>query len=68
MIWPDLLPQLSPEEQAAVLVANDNTEKTQANGVRLAGVKYLTVQANERSIYGKKSVRCISSSCNALRC
>ncbi|KAF9028543.1 profilin [Hymenopellis radicata] len=45
---------LSPEEQAAVLKAFDDPTAVQASGIRAAGDKYFTLQANERSVYGKK--------------
>jgi profilin len=32
-------------------------DQAQANGIRLAGQKFLTIQANDRSVYGKKGVR-----------
>jgi hypothetical protein len=49
--------QLSSEEQKGVLGAFTNPEETQAKGIRLAGEKFFTLQANERSVYGKKRVR-----------
>jgi len=45
---------LTPEEQKAILTAHAHPDTTQANGIRLAGQKYFTLQANDRSIYGKK--------------
>lgn len=45
---------LSPDEQKAVIAAYTNPEAVRATGIRLAGQKYFTLQANERSIYGKK--------------
>jgi len=45
---------LQPDEQAAILTAFADPGKTQANGVRLAKEKYFTLQANARSVYGKK--------------
>jgi profilin len=39
------------------LGAFTNPEETQAKGIRLAGEKFFTLQANERSVYGKKRVR-----------
>jgi len=45
---------ISPEEQKAIVGAFTNVEAAQASGIRLAGKKFFTVQANERSIYGKK--------------
>lgn len=48
--------QLSADEQKAIIAAHKNTDQVQANGIRLAGEKYFTLQANDRSIYGKKQV------------
>jgi len=45
---------LSPEEQAATVQAFNSLSKTQETGVRLAGQKYFTLQAEGRSIYVKK--------------
>lgn len=47
--------QLSPEEQKAVVSAFVNPSATQANGVRLAGQKFITLQCNPEHIYGKKA-------------
>lgn len=49
--------QLSAEEQKAVLNAFKDPAAVQASGLRLAGNKFFTLQANERSIYLKKQVR-----------
>jgi len=46
---------LSPNEQTAIINAYNDLPATQANGVRAAGQKYFTLQANARSIYGKKA-------------
>jgi len=46
---------LSPEEQTAAIKACDNREQTQASGIRLAGVKYFTLQATDKQVYGKKA-------------
>ncbi|KAF8415628.1 profilin [Boletus edulis BED1] len=46
--------KLSPDEQKAIVNAHNNVEATQASGVRLAGQKFFTLQANDRSVYGKK--------------
>ncbi|KAL1941635.1 hypothetical protein VTO73DRAFT_7074 [Trametes versicolor] len=48
---------LSAEEQKAIVTGYENPSSVQASGVRLAGQKFFTLQANERSIYGKKAVR-----------
>lgn len=37
--------------------AFNNPGSAQATGIRLAGQKFFTLQANDRSIYGKKAVR-----------
>lgn len=46
--------QLSPAEQKAVIKAFENIDETQANGVRLAGQKFFTLQCGPERIYGKK--------------
>jgi len=46
---------LSPTEQTAIINAYKDLPGTQANGIRAAGQKYFTLQANDRSIYGKKA-------------
>jgi len=45
---------LDQTEQTAIINAHKKPDQTQANGVRAAGQKYFTLQANERSVYGKK--------------
>ncbi|KAG8754998.1 profilin, required for normal timing of actin polymerization in response to thermal stress [Ceratobasidium sp. 428] len=45
---------LSPEEQQAIINMSKNPDAALAGGVRLAGQKYFTLQANDRSIYAKK--------------
>ncbi|RXW17894.1 hypothetical protein EST38_g7963 [Candolleomyces aberdarensis] len=45
---------LSPEEQKAVINAYNDLAGVQGSGLRLAGQKYFTLQANPRSIYLKK--------------
>lgn len=37
--------------------AFNNPAAAQASGIRLAGQKFFTLQATDRSIYGKKAVR-----------
>ena len=49
-------PQLPLPEQKAVIAGFDNLDHTRTNGITLAGTKYFTISANERSIYGKKAV------------
>ncbi|KAF8500115.1 profilin [Gautieria morchelliformis] len=46
---------LSQQEQAAVLSAFSKPDETQANGIRLSGTKFFTIQTGERSVYGKKA-------------
>lgn len=50
--------QLSAQEQKAAINAFNDPSQTQANGIRLVGHKFFTLQANERSVYGKKGVYC----------
>ncbi|KAI0716038.1 profilin [Cerioporus squamosus] len=45
---------LSADEQKAIVNAFKDATTTQANGIRLAGQKFFTLQANDRSVYGKK--------------
>jgi len=45
---------LSPQEQKDILASYADLGKTQVSGLRLAGQKFFTLQANERSIYLKK--------------
>ncbi|KAI0059376.1 profilin [Artomyces pyxidatus] len=46
---------LSHDEQKAILSGFSNPAQLQASGFRLGGQKFFTLQANERSIYGKKA-------------
>ncbi|BGP50971.1 profilin, required for normal timing of actin polymerization in response to thermal stress [Rhodotorula kratochvilovae] len=46
--------QLAPEEQSAILAAFADPATAQANGVRAVGTKFLTIRADDRSVYGKK--------------
>ncbi|PCH37187.1 profilin [Wolfiporia cocos MD-104 SS10] len=46
---------LSAQEQQAITAAFSNPDAALASGVRLAGQKFFTLQANDRSIYGKKA-------------
>jgi len=48
--------QLSPQEQNEILKAHANPGTTQSSGIRLAGNKHFTLQADKRSIYLKKGV------------
>ncbi|KAJ7598650.1 profilin [Mycena floridula] len=45
---------LTQEEQNVLVQCHKNTDATQASGLRIAGEKYFTLSANERSVYGKK--------------
>ncbi|OSX62169.1 hypothetical protein POSPLADRAFT_1039961 [Postia placenta MAD-698-R-SB12] len=45
---------LSAQEQKDIVAAFANPAQAQASGVRLAGQKFFVLQANDRSIYGKK--------------
>ncbi|KAI0635071.1 profilin [Trametes polyzona] len=45
---------LSADEQKAIVNAFNKPDEVLASGVRLAGQKFFTLQANDRSIYGKK--------------
>jgi Profilin. len=63
--------QLSVEEQKAIVgaFANEQSlEKVQASGLRLAGNKFFTLQANDRSIYCKKGVSNVLPSCLMCSC
>ena len=51
------LPQLSTEEQKAIVNGFNNSDAVLGSGVRLGGEKFLAVRADQRSIYGKKQVR-----------
>lgn len=48
--------QLSTEEQQKVVGMFNNPAEAREHGIRLAGTKYFTLSANERSVYGKKGV------------
>ncbi|TCD68130.1 profilin, required for normal timing of actin polymerization in response to thermal stress [Steccherinum ochraceum] len=45
---------LSAQEQSAIVQAFHDSGAATASGVRLAGQKFFVLQANDRSIYGKK--------------
>jgi len=47
---------VSAEEQQAIIKGLDDPTPLQASGVYVNGKKYLTLQANPRSIYGKAAV------------
>ena len=44
---------LKPEEQTAIVKGLDDPAPLQASGIYANGKKFLTLQANPRSIYGK---------------
>ncbi|KAH9067882.1 profilin [Lactarius vividus] len=46
---------LSPQEQKDILAAFTNSDHVQTNGLKLVGQKFFTLQANNRSVYLKKS-------------
>jgi hypothetical protein len=48
--------QISPDEAKKVVGAFVSLETVRSTGVTIAGTKFFTLQANERSIYGKKMV------------
>jgi len=47
--------ELSAQEQAAVLDAFDNPGEARASGIRLAGTKYIILNADDQSVHGKAS-------------
>ncbi|KAI8975368.1 profilin [Mycotypha africana] len=47
--------QLQPKEIQEITAAFSNADSIRANGIHVNGVKYLTLRADERSIYGKKN-------------
>ncbi len=58
--------QVSPTEIKNIIASYTDTsdvKKIQSEGFRVAGEKYMTIKADEKSVYGKK-VHCIS---NCLR-
>ncbi|KAF7732369.1 profilin, required for normal timing of actin polymerization in response to thermal stress [Apophysomyces ossiformis] len=46
---------IQPAELQEIINGFSNKDAIQANGIHINGVKYFTLQADERSIYGKKS-------------
>jgi hypothetical protein len=50
------LPQLTLEEQKAILNGFIHSDAVLASGIRLHGEKFFVVRADGRSIYGKKTV------------
>ncbi|GAN01452.1 profilin [Mucor ambiguus] len=47
--------QLQPSEVQEIVNAFSNADQVRANGIHVAGVKYLLLRADERSLYGKKN-------------
>ncbi|BGP19343.1 hypothetical protein JCM10213_006849 [Rhodosporidiobolus nylandii] len=45
---------LTAEEQAAIVKAFADPSAAQASGIRAQGAKFLTIRADDRSVYGKK--------------
>lgn len=54
----DLAPllQLTLDEQKAIRESFSNPDKALTSGIKLAGQKFFTLQANDRSVYVKKGV------------
>lgn len=48
--------QLQPSEVQEILNGFKNPDDVRSSGVHVNGVKYLTLRADERSIYGKKVI------------
>lgn len=46
--------ELNVQEQKAAVEAFKNPDNVRASGIRLAGQKFFTLTADQRSIYGKK--------------
>ncbi|KAM0786998.1 hypothetical protein ACM66B_002416 [Microbotryomycetes sp. NB124-2] len=46
--------QPSAEEQAAIVKAFDDPSSVLGSGVHVQGTKFLTLRADDRSVYGKK--------------
>ena len=57
---------VSPEEQSAIIKGLDDPAPLQASGIYANGKKYLTLQANARSIYGKAGVSVTRGMCADL--
>lgn len=47
-------PQLSQEEINSLISAYTSSDNAFANGFSIAGEKFVTIKADERSLYGKK--------------
>jgi len=50
-------PQISQPEAKKVIDAFKSLDTVRSSGVTIAGCKFFTLQATDRSIYGKKGVR-----------
>lgn len=46
--------QLSQEEINSLITAYTSSDQAFANGFSIAGEKFVTIKADERSVYGKK--------------
>ena len=53
---PARLPQLTAEEQKAIIAGFDDPSGLQAGGVRANGKKFFTLGVTQRTIYGKQGV------------
>lgn len=58
--------QVAPEEQSALVRGFADNASIQGSGIKLNKQKYFTLQANDRSIYGKQGVRATASSPHTL--
>lgn len=45
---------VTPQELKDIVAGFKDAEKVQSSGVHVAGVKYMTIKADDSSIYGKK--------------
>lgn len=60
--------QISQEEQSAIIAIFNNPTAAQAGGVRLAGQKFLCLQASPETFLGKKQASNLSFSPFLLSC
>ena len=54
------MPQVKPEEIKEVVSSykdSGDVKKIQSNGFHVAGKKYMTIKADEKSVYGKQVCR-----------
>lgn len=49
---------MQPSEVQEIISGYANPENATAHGVHVAGEKYFVIKADERSIYGKKVIKC----------